>query len=152
MRKTPIELGRERPDVIRQERSINRQSIKELLMAAIQKYEDASQTSVSGPTRLEAAYDAILFCALAVFAAEGYRVSAAQGHHRLALEGLAGALKLKETVIDEVESLLDVRNSKYTGFLTANPADIKMALSLGERVLSETEYWFAAKHPEILKS
>lgn len=138
--------------MVRQERALNRGTVRELLAAAVQKLSDARQESVSGPTRLEAAYDASLFCAHAIFAVSGYRIPAQPGHHKIALEGLAAELKLAHTVHAELDELLRVRNSKYTGFIKVNPADLKTSLELAERVLSETERWFQAKHPDVLKA
>jgi hypothetical protein len=51
---------------------------------------------------LEAAYDAMLFCALAIFAARGYRVTAEKGHHTVALEGMAAELQLAQAHIDQI--------------------------------------------------
>lgn len=137
---------------MRQERTLNRDSVRELLAAAVQKLTDARQQSISGPTRLEAAYDASLFCAHAIFAVRGYRISARPGHHKIALEGLAAELKLAQAVYGELDELLRIRNTKYTGFLKVNPADLKTSLELAERVLSETERWFHEQHPDVLKT
>lgn len=92
MLRNPFSLSRDELELVCQERTRNRQTIQSQLRAAVQKYKDAQNTSVSDPTRLDAAYDAILFCALAVFAAQGYRISSKPGHHRIAMEGLAGTL------------------------------------------------------------
>ncbi len=150
--RTPHQLAQAEPATVRQERTISKQMVQELLMSAVQKFKDSSVQAVSDPTKMEAAYDAILFSALAVFAAQGYRISSNQGHHRLALEGLAGSLGLGESVLDEMQLMLDLRNSKYTGFLTVKPADLKLGLGLAERILSETSGWLEQNHPDLLKN
>ena len=136
--RNPLLLSQDQPDLVRQERTRNRQTIQSQLRAAGQKYRDAKHTGVSGPTRLDAAYDAILFCALAVFAAQGFRISAGFGHHRIALEGLVATLGLRSTVHDELETLLDLRNSKYDGFDSVDDHTLSDALQLSTDVLSST--------------
>ncbi|WP_454737757.1 hypothetical protein [Cupriavidus necator] len=129
----PPQLAVDEPQVVRTERLQNKQMVQDLLRAALQKFQDTKIPRVSDPTRFEAAYDAILFAALAVFAAQGYRISAAPGHHRVALEGLVGSLDGGQLLLDELDGLLTIRNSKYTGFATVRAPDLRLALELAER-------------------
>lgn len=151
LRRKPSELAREEPKLVRQELGLSKQTVQDLLLAAVQKFKDANQTSISAPTRMEVAYDAILFCALALFAALGYRVQSLPGHHKVAIEGLAAEVPLSSSLHDEVLALQDLRHTKYSGFTQASDADLKAALQLAQRVLTETENWFQAKKPELLK-
>ncbi|MFJ4293086.1 hypothetical protein ACIP1U_25405 [Cupriavidus sp. NPDC089707] len=148
----PSTLALEEPQVVRAERMQNKQMVQELLRAAVQKFQDTKVGGVSDPTKFEAAYDAILFAALAVFAAQGFRLSAAHGHHRIALEGLVGSLEGGQLLLDELDGLLSIRNSKYTGFATVRAPDLRLALALAERMLNETSQWLHANHPEMLKA
>lgn len=147
----PVELSRAEPKLVLAERGINKGTVRDLLASAVQKYEDAKRKANSGPTRLEAAYDTILFCALAIFAAHGYRVKSLPGHHRIALEGLTAELRLSEPHFDEIVALLEVRNSKYTGFVRVSEADLETSMQVARRVLDETELWFSTRKPELLK-
>jgi hypothetical protein len=136
----------------REERTLNKQSVQELLKAAVLKRADANNASVSEPTRLDAAYDAILFCALAVFAADRYRITSSEkAHHELAIEGLAATLGFGQTLRDELDTLRRLRGEKYTGFTSVRPADLKLALAHAERVIGEVEAWFATRRPELLR-
>lgn len=146
----PFSLSRDEPELVRQERTRNRQTIQSQLRAAVQKYKDSRNVSVSGPTRLDAAYDAILFCALAAFAAQGYRISSRPGHHRIAMEGLAGTLNLNESTYDELETLLDLRNSKYDGFESVDEQTLTDALQLSSHVLTTVSNWLAQNHPDLI--
>ena len=128
----------------------NGQTIQFQLRAAAQKYKDSQNTSVSGPTRLDAAYDAVLFCALAVFAAQGYRIASRPGHHRIAMEGLAGTLELGGGLYDELETLLDLRNSKYDGFESVDERTLADALQLSGNVLSAASKWLAQHHADLV--
>lgn len=145
-------IALEEPQLVRQERTLNKATVQDLLKAAYQKQQDTKVSGVSDPTRYEAAYDTALFASLALFAAAGYRIVAQAGHHRVALEGLAGTLGLSETTWDELELILEVRNSKYTGFLNVKPADLKLALGLAEDVLQKTVNWLQANNPTLLKT
>jgi hypothetical protein len=146
-----MQLSLDEPKLVRQERSLNKSSVQELLQSAVQKLQDAHVIAVSAPTRFEAAYDAMLFAALALFAAQGFRVSSQPGHHRIAMEGLVATLGLAIAVRDELEAFLDERNSKYTGFLTVKPADLALVLSRATDILARTSHWFETRHPELLK-
>lgn len=148
----PFSLSQDEPELVRQERTRNRQTIQSQLRAAVQKYRDSQNVSVSGPTRLDAAYDAILFCALAVFAAQGYRISSRPGHHRIAMEGLAGTLDLGESTYDELETLLDLRNSKYDGFESVDERTLADTLQLSSHVLTTVSNWLGQHHPDLVAS
>lgn len=148
--RNPFSLSQDEPELVRQERTRNRQTIQSQLRAAVQKHKDSRNPSVSGPTRLDAAYDAVLFCALAVFAAQGYRIASRPGHHRIAMEGLAGTLELGEGLHDELETLLDLRNSKYDGFESVDERTLADALQLSDNVLTRVSQWLVQHHADLV--
>lgn len=149
--RNPAKLAREEPRLVRAERTINKGTVQDLLKSATLKFADAERAANFGATRIEAAYDAILIAALAVFAAQGLRVTSEAGHHQVALEGLAAELRLSQALVDEISELREIRNKKYTGLAHINPADIKAALDIAKRVLSETAAWLSTNHPDLLK-
>lgn len=124
---------------------------QELLRAAVQKFQDTTVQGISDPTKFEAAYDAILFAALGVFAAQDYRITAAHGHHRVALEGLVGSLGGGQILLDELDGLLSIRNEKYTGFATVRAPDMRLALDHARRILGNTSQWLREHYPGMLK-
>jgi hypothetical protein len=150
-KRTPAQIAQAEPRLVRQERGLDKGTVQELLAAGVQKFEDAKRKENSGPTRLEAAYDAMLFCALAIFGARGYRVVAEKGHHTVAFEGMAAELQLAQAHIDQIEAVQEIRHTKYTGLLKVSDADMKIALAQAQRVLNETEAWFQANRPGLLK-
>jgi len=79
------------------------------------------------------------------------RVTSKPGHHQVALDGLAAELRLPRTFVDEIEELREIRIRKYTGLTDASPGDIRAALEMARRVLSEAGNWLAARHPNVLK-
>jgi hypothetical protein len=65
---------------------------------------------------MDAAYDAILFSALALFALRRFRVAGGSGHHRLALEGMAHLLALKQAHTGPHITQSDKNLSAYVQF------------------------------------
>lgn len=148
--RNPFALSQSEPELVRQERTRNRQTIQSQLRAAVQKYQDAQNDSVSGPTRLDAAYDAVLFCALAVFAAQGYRISSRSGHHMIAIEGLASTLDLSEDQYDELEALRDLRHTKYEGFESIDAQTLNDAIRLSKDIMSAVSQWLTQHHSDLI--
>ncbi len=146
-----LEVVQSAPHAFRQERNVNKDNVQQLLAAAVQRLQVAQVDSIPGPVRLDTAYDAILFCALAVIAARGFSVDANRGHHILALEAMAAELRLSDPVHDEVDALRKRRNAKYTGFTRVNPADLTTALRLARRIVDETDAWFLRERADLLK-
>jgi hypothetical protein len=66
-------------------------------------------------TRLSAAYDAIFSAALAMINAQGYRVDASEGHHKIALEILASSLGYTALQHEELQVVRESRNQRYDG-------------------------------------
>jgi hypothetical protein len=100
---------------------------------------------------LDAAYDAVLFSAqAAVFVAQGFRISSGLRHHHIALEGLVATLVFGSTRHDELETLLDLRNSKYDGFDSVDEQTLGDALQLATDVLSSVSEWLKRNHPDLV--
>ncbi|MDB5817288.1 MAG: hypothetical protein JWQ11_928 [Rhizobacter sp.] len=123
----PKQIAQDEPRVARPN-AVNKATVQDLLKAGVAKCEDA-QKDVSGPTRVELCFDVALFCGLAVFEAEGLRVGSETGHHKLILEGLAGALGYSEGIHDRLDAMRRLRSSKYTGFTSVAAADLKQRLA-----------------------
>jgi hypothetical protein len=130
-----------------QERSVNRDQVQAWLAAAHEKYEDGLRAANSASTRMDATYDAVLFCALAVLAAQSLRVSGRPGHHEVALEAAGSTMALKQSFFDEVLALRDWRNRKYRAAFTASAQDVLDGLDIARRFAEHTATCFAAKSP-----
>lgn len=131
------------------ERTVNAQQVADWIAAAEDKLKDASRTENSSSTRMDAAYDAALFAALAVAAASKYRVSAREGHHIVALEGAARAIGYTESRFDEVDSLREWRNRKYTAGFTAKEQDISDAVDTARLFLDMAIAWLELHLPKF---
>jgi len=123
------------------ERAVNARQIADWIAAAADKIKDALRKENSSSTRMDAAYDAVLFSALAVASASKYRVSSREGHHIVVLEGAARAIGYTESKFDEVDALREWRNRKYTAGFTARENDIVEAIKTATDFFELAKAW-----------
>jgi len=133
------QLARDEPSLVRRERTFNKRTVQEWLAGAVAKLDDAQRSANSGPTRMDAAYDVLLFSALALFASGGFRITSSPGHHAIALEGMAHLLNLSQAVFDEIDAVREWRNRKYAGAFFVSDEDVKDAIDCARQTLSRTE-------------
>ena len=87
----------------------SREGVQRLLAAAQRNLTDARLAALSADNRFDAAYKAIMQCAMIGLWANGYRTSTNQpGHHQTALQALPKTLGIKQ---DEVIMLDALRSS-----------------------------------------
>ncbi len=91
--------------------------LQRLLAAAERNIADAHLPALSAENRFDAAYKAILQCAMAGLWANGYRTSTQQpGHHQTALQALPKTLGVEQEVVIVLDALRKQRNlSDYEG-------------------------------------
>ncbi len=91
--------------------------VLKLLAAAERNLADARVTAISAENRFDAAYKAILQCAMAALAAKGYRTSTSQpGHHQTAIQTLPLTLAVDSATVIVLDALRKQRNlTDYTG-------------------------------------
>lgn len=94
-----------------------RESIQKLIRAAERNLADARATNITVENRFDAAYKAIMQCAMAALWAEGYRSSTSEpGHHQTAIQTLSKTLGLDTGTVIVLDALRKQRNlSDYTG-------------------------------------
>lgn len=94
-----------------------RDAILKLLSAARRNLADAGVTSISAENRFDAAYKAIMQCAMAALWAKGYRTSTSEpGHHQTAIQALPLTLALESSTVIVLDALRKQRNlNDYTG-------------------------------------
>ena len=90
------------------------------------KAKDSFNSDNSASTRLGAAYDAVFNLGLAVVAANGWRVSAADGHHAQTLEAACAYAQTGTRAFDGMDAVRDLRNNQYDGVSTSED-DVKFA-------------------------
>lgn len=91
--------------------------VLKLLAAAERNLADAKVTAISAENRFDAAYKAILQCAMAALSAKGYRTSTSQpGHHQTAIQTLPLTLAVDTATVIVLDALRKQRNlTDYTG-------------------------------------
>jgi hypothetical protein len=94
-----------------------RAAIARLLAAAERNLADARITAISTENRFDAAYKAILQCAMAALSAKGYRTSTSTpGHHQTAIQTLPLTLAVDNATVIVLDALRKQRNlNDYVG-------------------------------------
>ena len=94
-----------------------RDAILKLLSSARRNLADAGVTSISAENHFDAAYKAIMQCAMAALWAKGYRTSTSEpGHHQTAIQALPLTLALESSTVIVLDALRKQRNlNDYTG-------------------------------------
>lgn len=94
-----------------------RESILKLLSAAERNLADAQVVSITPENRFDAAYKAILQCAMAALWAKGYRTpTSVPGHHMTAIQSLPLTIEVDKATVIVLEALRKQRNlSDYEG-------------------------------------
>lgn len=92
-------------------------SLRKLLVAAERNLADARATNISAENRFDAAYKAIMQCAMAGLWAKGYRTSTSEpGHHQTAIQVLSMTLGVDTDTVIVLDALRKQRNlNDYSG-------------------------------------
>lgn len=116
-----------------------RAAILKLLAAAERNLADARVITISAENRFDAAYKAILQCAMAALWAKGYRTSTSEpGHHQTAIQALPLTLALDSATVIVLDALRKQRNlNDYTGD-GVNDALLAECLAQAETLLRHT--------------
>ena len=95
----------------------SREAAQRLLQAAARNIADARIAEISGETRFDVAYKAIMQCAMIALWANGYRTSTSQpGHHQTAIHTLPKTIGLEQGTVIVLDALRKQRNiNDYEG-------------------------------------
>jgi hypothetical protein len=129
----------------------NAAEVQRLLAAIKRNLADAAVANISDETRFDAAYKAVMQCALVAMFAAGYRPSANEpGHHQTMIQSLPLTLGMSNEVWVVLEALRRQRNANdYTGQpITAAAVDecLGQAKALEKALLANLR----AQHPQLL--
>ena len=126
--------------------------IQRLLAAAERNLHDSGVTSISAELRFDAAYKAIMQCALAAMMANGYRPDTNKpGHHVTVVQGLAHSIGLEAARVMVLDTLRRQRNlSDYTGD-DIDDSSAAHCSAEAKRLLKEVKAWLRANHPEFAR-
>jgi len=125
--------------------------VQRLLAAIRRNLADAEATHISDETRFDAAYKAVMQCALVAMLAAGYRPAANEpGHHQTMIQSLPLTLGVSNDVWVVLDALRRQRNANdYTG-QPITPAAVAECLTQAKALNKTLLAHLRAKHPDLL--
>jgi hypothetical protein len=129
----------------------NAAEVQKLLAAATRNLADSKVTGISDETRFDAAYKAIMQCALIGLMARGYRPSTNMpGHHQVMIQTLTLTLGVPAAQWQVMDALRKKRNvNDYSGD-PIEPSAVKTCVDHATQMLAHTQAWLAANRAELL--
>ena len=111
---------------------------------------DARIDEVSVDTRFDAAYKAIMQCAMVALWANRYRTSTSQpGHHQTAIQTLPKTIGLEQSTVIVLDALRKQRNvSDYEGDPISDQAVIE-CIKQAELLYKVVNSWIASNRPDL---
>lgn len=125
--------------------------VQRLLAAAERNLADARIAALSAENRFDAAYKAIMQCAMIGLWANGYRTSTSQpGHHQTALQVLPKSLGVAQDVVIVLDALRKQRNlNDYEGDPVSDAA-VAECCQQARLLLEHTRVWLRKNRPDLL--
>jgi len=126
------------------------EALLRLLDAIKRNIEDSQVEAVSGETRFDAAYKAIMQCAMLGLWLNGYRTSTSQpGHHQTAIQTLPTTLGVDKSTVIILDALRKQRNvSDYEGDPISDEAVIE-CIKQAESLHSHLKSWISVNRKEL---
>jgi hypothetical protein len=127
--------------------------VQRLLEAIDRNLADANVTNISDETRFDAAYKAVMQCALIAMRSAGYRPATSEpGHHQTMIQSLPLTLGVGNDVWVVLDALRRQRNANdYTG-QPITSAVVSECVAQATKLRALLREHLAAKHPELLKA
>jgi hypothetical protein len=121
--------------------------LQRLLDSAQLALKDATVPDLSGDSRLNLAYRAMMQAALVAVLANGYRPSTSEpGHHQLLLQALPKTIGLASERVRVLEAFRKARNQNdYRGIPVSDATARECAEEAG-RLLADVHAWLEARH------
>lgn len=129
----------------------NATGVQRLLAAAKRNMADAGIAELSPENRFDAAYKAIMQCAMIGLWANGYRPSTSQpGHHQTALQVLPKTLNVEREVVIVLDALRKKRNlNDYEGDPVSDSV-VDECRKQAASLLAHTQAWLREHRPDFL--
>lgn len=124
--------------------------MQRLLAAASRNLADSGVAGVSDETRFDAAYKAIMQCAMVGLMGNGYRPSTTTpGHHQTMIQTLGLTMGVGREVWIVLDSLRKKRNlNDYSGDLI-EPAAVRSCIGHAQTLLTHTQQWLGKHRPDL---
>jgi hypothetical protein len=125
--------------------------VQRLLTAAERNLADAGIAVLSSENRFDAAYKAIMQCAMIGLWANGYRTSTSQpGHHQTALQVLPKSMGVVQDVVIVLDALRKQRNlNDYEGDPVSDAAVLECC-EQARRLIEHTRIWLRENRADLL--
>jgi hypothetical protein len=125
--------------------------VQRLLAAVNRNLQDAAADNISDETRFDAAYKAVMQCALVAMMAAGFRPAVNEpGHHQTMIQSLPLTLGVSNDVWVVLDALRRQRNANdYTGH-PITPAVVAECLAQAKALHKALLARLKAKHPELM--
>jgi hypothetical protein len=125
--------------------------VQRLLASAERNLVDVRLAGLSADNRFDAAYKAIMQCAMIGLWANGYRTATSQpGHHQTALQTLPKTMGLDQDTVIVLDALRKQRNlNDYEGNPVTDAA-VAECLAQAEALIVNTRQWLARHRPDLL--
>jgi hypothetical protein len=125
--------------------------VQRLLASAGRNLADARLHGLSADNRFDAAYKAIMQCAMIGLWANGFRTSTSQpGHHQTALQTLPKTMGLPADTVIVLDALRKQRNlNDYEGDPVSDAA-VAECLAQAGALVAHTRQWLASHRPDLL--
>lgn len=125
-------------------------AVQRLLQAAARNIADARIEAVSGETRFDAAYKAIMQCAMVALWANRYRTSTSQpGHHQTAIHTLPKTIGLEQNTVIVLDALRKQRNvNDYEGDPISEQS-VAECIKQAEQLHQVVNNWIAINRPDL---
>lgn len=129
----------------------NAAGVQRLLAAAKRNMADAGIAELSPENRFDAAYKAIMQCAMIGLWSNGYRTSTSQlGHHQTALQALPKTLNVEREVVIVLDVLRKQRNlNDYEGDPVSDSV-VDECCKQAKSLLVHTQAWLRNHRPDLL--
>lgn len=127
--------------------------VQRLLAAIERNLKDAAQTGISDETRFDAAYKAVMQCALAAMLVNGYRPSTSEvGHHVTLIQSLSLTLGVNTTTWVLLDALRRKRNANdYTGD-GVTPDMVTECIEQGQKLRTLLQQHLQTQHPTVIQT
>ena len=126
------------------------QEVHRLLASASRNLADSAVQTISDETRFDAAYKAIMQCAMVALMAHGYRPSTTTpGHHQTMIQSLGLTVGLGNDVWVVLDSMRKKRNlNDYSGN-PIEPAAVRACVGHAQMLLATTRRWLSQHRPDL---
>ena len=127
-----------------------REAVLRLLQAAARNIADARIEEVSLDTRFDAAYKAIMQCAMVALWVNRYRTSTSQpGHHQTAIQALPLTLGIEHSTVIVLDALRKQRNvSDYEGDPISEQVLVE-CIKQAAQLYTVVKSWIATNRPDL---